>query len=360
MRLASFNLENLFTRPEVMNRASWAEGAPILADVQELNTLISKPNYSVADKAAIKKLLDKYQFGNPNKKNRPFKIEEVREHLYKAKGGTVQIVANGRDAWTGWVELTRTDIDPVATSFTGKVIEALSADVQCTIEVEDRLALARFNEQILGDLFDAPYPADMCVDGNDDRGIDVGILSKFPIVSVRSHIFDKDAKGEIFSRDCAEYEVLLPSGKTLWILVNHFKSKIGTPKTSNAKRHRQATRAAEIYREARTRSDFVAVVGDLNDTPESAPLDPLINKTDLRDISAHVLWQGAKGTYGTGNAKNSKIDYILLSPALWQLVTAVGIERRGIYAPSLKIMWPGVTSTTAASDHAAIWVDLNV
>ena len=38
------------------------------------------------------------------------------------------------------------------------------------------------------------------------------------------------------------------------------------------------------------------------------------------------------GTYGSG-AKLNKIDYILLSPALWAMVSAVGVERRGVWAP---------------------------
>src|SRR5437773_870695 len=69
------------------------------------------------------------------------------------------------------------------------------------------------------------YPHVMVIDGNDDRGIDVGLMSRFPIGSMRSHVDDIENGSLIFSRDCPEYEIALPSGSTLLVLVNHLKSK---------------------------------------------------------------------------------------------------------------------------------------
>ena len=362
MRLASFNLENLFTRAEVMNLSNWDEGKDALDDIDALNALISKEEYTDGDKKKIETILDKYDFANRNKTDRPFTINEVREKLYKVPKSSdrVAVVADGRNAWVGWVELRREEVAYEATLNTARVLQEIDADVVAAVEVENRITMCRFHDQVLEREYKATYPHLMCVDGNDARGIDVGILSRFPVVSVRSHIDDLDAKGTIFSRDCCEYEVLLPGGKSLVVLANHFKSKgYGSMAASDEKRRRQATRVAEIYKAAVKRSEYVAVVGDLNDTPDSKPLAP-IKGTDLKDISEHNLWKGDVGTYGTGKSKGSKIDYILLSPALWKKVTAVGVERRGIYAPSLKIMWPGLTKTTAASDHAALWVELDV
>jgi hypothetical protein len=53
MRLASFNVENLFSRVSVMNRENWDEGKDILAEYSHLNTLLQKPVYTEADKQAI-------------------------------------------------------------------------------------------------------------------------------------------------------------------------------------------------------------------------------------------------------------------------------------------------------------------
>jgi endonuclease/exonuclease/phosphatase family metal-dependent hydrolase len=364
-RLASFNVENLFSRPGVMNRATWAAGSDELAEFALLGSLLEKPVYSDDDKTEIKRILDNHKFGDPNvlPSDRPFKILEVRDRLFKVPQNStkVEIVASGRSSWVGWVDLTREGLDPKATSFTGRVIREVQADVLCVVEVEDRLTLDRFNKQVISQDGGWVYPFNLLIDGNDPREIDVGLLSKHEIISVRSHIADVDDQGVIFSRDCAEFEVRLPTGDRLWVLANHLKSKgYGSAQTTSRKRWRQAKKVAAIYEEAKARSPFVAVVGDLNDTPDSSALAPLVEDTDLKDVSEHPNWQGQKGTFGTGKAKSSKIDYILLSPALWQRVENVGIERRGIYAPSLEIMWPGVDRRTAASDHGAIWVDLNV
>jgi len=59
---------------------------------------------------------------------------------------------------------------------------------------------------------------------------------------------------------------------------------------------------AEIYRRLRREGqDNVVVVGDFNDTPDSAPLVPLLARTDLRDITEHPAFvsDGRPGTYGT-------------------------------------------------------------
>ena len=52
----------------------------------------------------------------------------------------------------------------------------------------------------------------MLIDGNDDRGIDVGVMTRgdFPITQIRSHVDDTDAHGEVFSRDCLEVTVATP------------------------------------------------------------------------------------------------------------------------------------------------------
>lgn len=107
------------------------------------------------------------------------------------------------------------------------------------------------------------------------------------------------------------------------------------------------------------------MVGDLNDTPDSDPLSPLLgNGSDLKDVSEHPKWQddGFPGTWGNGNA-SGKIDYILLSPELYQKVTAAGVNRKGVWGGKNGDRWeilPTITrKVEAASDHAAIWADLN-
>ena len=111
---------------------------------------------------------------------------------------------------------------------------------------------------------------------------------------------------------------------------------------------------------------MIAIVGDFNDTPDSDPLTLLLSDgSDLRDIFDHPNFQsdGRPGTYGNG-ARSNKIDYILLSPALWGQVTAGGIWRRGIWGGKNGTLLPHyeemTNSAQAASDHAGIWADINL
>jgi endonuclease/exonuclease/phosphatase family metal-dependent hydrolase len=73
------------------------------------------------------------------------------------------------------------------------------------------------------------------------------------------------------------------------VLVNHLKSKgYGSPRENNATRLRQATRVAEIVRSLRARGERnIVVLGDLNHTPDSMPLAPLLDGAGLRDIQTH-------------------------------------------------------------------------
>ncbi len=57
MRLASYNVENLFDRAKAMNQESWAAGRDALAAYAEFNGLIQKPRYSDDDKARMRAIL---------------------------------------------------------------------------------------------------------------------------------------------------------------------------------------------------------------------------------------------------------------------------------------------------------------
>lgn len=97
---------------------------------------------------------------------------------------------------------------------TGRVINEVKADVLCLVEVESRPVLRRFNDTILKE---APYPHAMLIDGNDERGIDVGLLCRRPVRDMRSHVDDLDpvTRWPVFSRNCAEFEIDIPGTRHL-------------------------------------------------------------------------------------------------------------------------------------------------
>jgi endonuclease/exonuclease/phosphatase family metal-dependent hydrolase len=370
MRIASFNVENFFDRAKALNTQSWAEGRPILAAQAELNALVEEPVYTEPMKARMVDLL--LTLGLTRSDSAEFAVlRQIRGHLVsRPRAGGVTVVAQGRGDWVGWVELTTEPVTEAAVANTARVIADLRPDILGVVEAENRVVLKHFADAQLMDTDDASlYPQIMLIDGNDDRGIDVAILTRhgWPLGSIRTHVDDSDGDGIIFSRDCPEYEVRTPGGHRLVVLVNHLKSKgFGRQSDNDAKRRRQAQRIADIYRRLREESVvYVAVLGDFNDAADSEPLAPLLQDTDLRDITMHETFNdgGRPGTFGNCTA-SQKIDYILLSPALFSKVTGGGIHRLGACGGKNGTLWPHYDTLTkvtdAASDHSAIYADLRL
>lgn len=371
MKLASFNLENLFDRPIAMNFADWEDGKPILNEFAKLAALLNKPVYTAANKKQIVASLKKLELDKSDEGSGYVRLRQNKGNLLKRpKNKPIEIVADGRDNWIGWIELKTEHVNETATRNTAQVVRDVNPDVIGVIEVDNRIALKRFNEDVLPLVGAMSYEHVMLIDGNDDRGIDVGFMSRpgFEIKSMCSHVDDRLNGSRLFSRDCPEYEIELPSGQRLLILVNHFKSKgYGDAQTSNERRRAQAQRVRELY-DARIAAgvSMIAVIGDLNDHPAAGPLDPLLNNgSTLKDVSAHATFQsdGRPGTWESGTA-TKKLDYILLSPALFQKVTAAGVFRKGVWGGTNGTLWEHYKEMEdpihAASDHAAIWVELNV
>ncbi|EKX67882.1 endonuclease/exonuclease/phosphatase family protein [Streptomyces ipomoeae] len=141
-----------------------------------------------------------------------------------------------------------------------------------------------------------------------------------------------------------------------------FKSKgFGRAAENDRRRKAQAQRVREIYEDALERSSRVVVAGDLNDSMASAPIKLLLD-TGLREAMTHESYgTGAPGTHGTGKRDEQKLDCLMFSPQLWDRVTNVGVERRGIWAPRTFDSFTTVTSkVNQASDHAALFADLDL
>jgi endonuclease/exonuclease/phosphatase family metal-dependent hydrolase len=363
MIIATFNVENLFERPRAMNLPSWGAGQPALDAASELNALFNRRVYTPADKRKMLHRLAKFGLLAARSNNPYLTLRSVRGKLLERKlGQPPRIVATGRDSWSGWIELKKEPIADAAIANTARVIAAVNPDILVLVEVETRPALQHFHDKVLLPLIDRPYGYNMVIDGNDERGIDVGILSRYPIRNMRSHIADRSGKTATFSRDCPEYYVELPSGRELLILPNHFASKGSDP--NGTRRRRQAKAAAQIYQSLCKKFPLALIAGDLNDYPGSGALDALLKKTDLRDAMSLKQYGGAfPGTYQRATEKE-KIDYLLMSPGLRRKVEAIDVFRKGFYAPRKWESFENINQENRArfqaSDHHCVWADVEV
>ena len=197
-----------------------------------------------------------------------------------------------------------------------RVLSVLDADVIGLMEVETLGVLTRLNST----LGDRAYAEAILLEGNDpERGIDVALLSRFPVLQTVSHAadtYEADAgRNEcVFSRDCLECHLRLPSGQTLILLVNHFKSKRGGELETEPLRKAQATRVHEIAESLRAKYPLVAVIGDLNDTPLSQSLQPLLSGP-LTDLLAGDIPLSSNYSF-VYRGQTERIDYLLASQEL--------------------------------------------
>lgn len=344
VRIATFNCENLFSRPKIFAESD-KRSKELLGYVAELQEAL---------------------------RNAVFDHERIRE-LKSKLGGFATVndlrgkhtTAAGSGEWLGGVELTRSTVGDEAVENTARVIVDVGADVICLMEVENRDLLQKFHNGLLNKHFASPsglpcYEHVLLIDGNDERGIDVAVLSRRPVGWLRSHIHERtDYDGRrvaTFSRDCLEVQIALPRRKKLHLLVNHLKSMGYSPKTdpqSVRRRLGQARRVAELADEHNLDRELVVVAGDLNSDPSSPSLEPLVKHPKLYNVNLELA-ETQRGTYGTG-AK--QLDYLLVSAALRKHLREVHIERRGVFGRKWK-PYPTVTGKrNQASDHAAVVAD---
>ena len=390
MRLATYNVENLFVRARALDPADPAKGQPALSAYEEFNRVAAQPVYSEEDKATMLAALETLRVfvrtragrrPNPDLFGDAFAVlrENRGDFLAAPADAEPRIVAAGRSSWNGWVDLIVDPVDEIATRMTARVVADVAADVLCVVEAESRPSLVRFNEELLG----GRYAHAMLVDGNDPRGIDVGLfcVTGIEIDWVRSHVDVPDpATGRrLFSRDCPVYRLLLPSGAELYVLLNHLKSQSFTSGDPDPLRTRQAGEVRAIYDRLRAAgAEHVAVVGDFNKRPDHASLRPLLGPgSPLVDAYALPAFSGLydpldrdrerPGSFQSCTIGN-RLDYILLSPELAARVTGGGVFRRGLWGtpsnvkrPRLWDAYPEITGARhAASDHGAVWVEADL
>ncbi|HEY0636904.1 MAG TPA: endonuclease/exonuclease/phosphatase family protein [Pseudonocardiaceae bacterium] len=389
MRLATYNVENLFERARALRPEDRAAGEPVLAAFASFTAVAERLVYDDTDRAVMLEALEtlgvlrRNAAGELRRARDPFSAwallrENRGDFLVAPDDRPPRIVALGRADWIGWVELITEPVDELATRMTARVVSDVAADVLCLVEAEDRRSLARFNSELLNDR----YAHCMLIDGNDPRGIDVGLccVAGVEVRWVRSHVDVPDPLRPgrpLFSRDCPLYQLRLPSGADLFLLLNHFKSQSFAGGDPDPLRRRQSTAVRGLYDALRAEgAEHIAVLGDLNKGPDRH--DPSLHPTlePLLGNDSPLVDGYSLPDFGIGPRPGSfqscglaeRLDYILLSPELAAKATGGGVHRTGLWGnpknkkpPARWPVYPEITAARhAASDHAAVWVDLDL
>ncbi len=271
-------------------------------------------------------------------------------------------------------DLVSNAITDIQRNNTARAILDSQPDIIAIQEIENICTLRIFNDTYLDNYFDRI----ISIDGNDPRGIDVGLMIRkgcaAQIVNVRTHVDEAVKSGEsvhhgtsrdfgylathaLFSRDCLEVDIAIGK-QVLTLLVNHLKAQDGS-KSSVVRRTMQAKRVAELAQAAADAKKLPVVLGDLNVDPKTdQSLVSLLTHKQLRDPFPADTWTH----YYTSGKKISRLDYILPHKSLKVLETH--IVRNGLTTKATVYTGPRYPTVgqehTEASDHCPVSVVLDI
>ncbi len=267
--------------------------------------------------------------------------------------------------------------DQVDTHRIAQRIITIDADVLAVQEVEHIEILREFNRNQLNNL----YPHIALVEGNDNRLIDVGILSKLPLGSITSHqtaVHPEDPGRRVFGRDLLQVVILDNNRNKLFTVYNtHLKSHfvpfgqdpIQGAINANNRRQRQAETISRIISDQERPSSRFVLLGDMNDPPDSDFIQPMLTVDNQPLVNALVnpvetrpprpetpgqgpgpqnpAWTHRFNPSGPEFPRYELFDHIWVSQALSNSFSNPTIDRRTRHGGD-------------GSDHDPAWIDLDI
>ena len=379
LRIATYNVENLFRRAAILNLRDTKRIDELLELVRQLQKLLGQDVYTAELKNEVFEVSHQLVLYIDVRRDAGSLGDWKKEN--DRTGFRINKSCKGRGDWLGEIVFKAKEFSDEQRKNTGKVIKALNADNLCAVEVEGMDVLRAFNSQVLGGT--KKFKQFVMIDSpNDPRGIDVGCLTKHRIIVIRTHVFDDGLEFKpVFSRDCLEVAIKVEGlDQPVYVLCNHFKSQSGKSNAdrlqSAAKRKDQAGTVAKILRDYDLTKAYVVVLGDLNEDTDNAfkSLAPLYGVANLHPVVDPSLPAEQRYTYHFAGGKKgqrlNQLDYIFLSTPLHNATTGHGFERRGIFeidkiaekeGAAAEKPFPEVDSwDVGASDHAGLWVDIDI
>lgn len=209
----------------------------------------------------------------------------------------------------------------------------VGADVLSVVEAEDRPSLDRFDDELLA----GNHGHVMLIDGNDTRGIDVGIMtspSQVEITSMRSSVEEPD-------RGSAGGASVQPGLPRIPMPSPRRRNRLGTPESLQEPiRWWWGREASTPGPGVRNIVDELIAVGDI--------------RTVLSSISTPLpaFYPGPRpGSFRSCGIRN-RLDYILLSDDLAGLVESGGIERHGLLGgPPISIPRAGTSTRKSRAQY---------
>lgn len=141
MKIAAFNVENLFDRAKILNQDNEAKTHSILAAVSQLNSLFEQDTYTKKMLNQMSQLVAQLDLEKSDE-GTFVRLRQIRGRIIgRPKNQPFEFKASGRQDWVGWAELRTAPVNEIAVMNTGRVIRDVDADILAVVEAENRVAL---------------------------------------------------------------------------------------------------------------------------------------------------------------------------------------------------------------------------
>lgn len=359
MKIATFNIQNLFHRDK--SHLEKPIGKNLTDWINEVDNLIRKTTTTFKEQDRIREL--SFLIGFEKSSPRPYAVLRRKAGFLYMKGLNYSSETKASDLtkWNGWIELQTTPIKPGATDNKGRVISDVNPDIVLLQEVEDRASLEEFNQLIFPKFDCQPYKQSFVVQSEELKGLELGILLRkdFILKSIKTHGI----------KSLVEYEIETPTQQIIYLISVKLKAQSKDKSYTDAIRKIQVKQIAEIYHQHITEGNpNVVIAGTFNAPSYCDSLSPLIQHTDLKDITKHLSFEvdidkGKDATYHRLGAYRMGVNikqknYMLFSPALFDKMTDSGLNRKAMW-PEKRPQWSIYKSVTSknvsASEYPLVW-----
>lgn len=371
MKIATFNVQNLFHRDKSLIEKPI--GKQITDWISELDTLMLQPSKSLNQQSRIREL--SFLIGFEKSSPRPYAVLRRKAGFLYMKGlsHSIDNKAGELTDWNGWIELQTVPIHPKATHHKAQVISDVNPDILLLQEIEDRASFEDFNQLVLPEFDCKPFEQAFVIQGNDMNSLEMGIALRqgYNLEAVRTHNINSICNDD--GKNLIEYEISTPSKETIWLLNTYLKKPTKDRTKSDNIRKKQVCKIAEVYKKLIAEGKAnVIIAGTFNAPSYCDSLSPLIQDTDLKDITKHLSFEvdidkGNDATYFRLGAYRMGVnikqkDYMLFSPALFNKMKDSGLNRKAMW-PEKRPQWCVYKSVSnknvAASEHPLVWGNLH-
>ena len=205
MKLATFNMENIFYRDENLIKKSLSHS--VSAWMEEFEELMRRESRMHREYARMRELC--FLLGFHKSSLQPYVIlrRKAGQLFLRQRSGEPDYKAGPGTNWNGWIKLHSRPINDVAVTNKGRVITEVNPDILIVQEIEDRQSLLGFNEGYLSE--EVRFSEIYSIEGNDEYSRSMGIMTKkeYRVNSVISHSNE-------WWKDCLLYTSPSPRDRT--------------------------------------------------------------------------------------------------------------------------------------------------